>query len=155
MTQPRVKIITHRAKTRDGYEVEFRGGRRFSMKADTDVELDDAVKRAGLWKKAGEYPYFTIYKDGEEVGGGGGSNSGAMDSKGPRVRVYTHRTRAARDGVDILGRSAGGSFYIGKNAYGKFVVGGVRQKTGPGTEVEFNDLQSAQNHYEWLVKEYD
>ena len=89
MTQPRVKIITHRAKTRDGYEVEFRGGRRFSMKADTDVELDDAVKRAGLWKKAGEYPYFTIYKDGEEVGGGGGSNSGAMDSKGPRVRVYT------------------------------------------------------------------
>ena len=76
------------------------------MKADTDAELDAAVKRAGLWKKAGSYPGFTIYKDGEEIGGGGGPNSGGMDrarDRAPRVRVFNHR---AKDGYDDETREA-------------------------------------------------
>lgn len=101
-------MLKRTADARDAqYAVEFAGqSKRYPMKADTDAELDAAVKRAGLWKKNGDYPDFTIYKDGEEIGGGGGSNSGSMDrahDRAPRVRVFNHRVK---DGYDDETREA-------------------------------------------------
>lgn len=56
------------------------GGKFYKVNSDDDNEVDAAVKRAGLWRPGKPFPHFTIYKDGEEVGRGGGSNSGMMDS---------------------------------------------------------------------------
>ena len=63
-----------------GFYVEFakRPGQFFKVANEDDKHVDAACKKAGLYKKGAEYPGFTIYKDGEEWGGGGGSNSGTM-----------------------------------------------------------------------------
>ena len=106
MSTPRIKVINHYARDAQ-YMVEFSGQRkRYPMKADTDAELNAAAKRAGLWKPGQEFPDFMIYKDGEEIGGGGGPNSGTMDrarDRAPRVRVFNHYTK---DGYDDETREA-------------------------------------------------
>jgi preprotein translocase subunit YajC len=63
-------------------EFEKKPGQFFKITAKTnaqyDAQYDAAVKKAGLYKKGEEYPWFTVYIDGEESGGGGGRNSGEM-----------------------------------------------------------------------------
>lgn len=44
-----------------------------------DQHLDKLAKKMGH-KKGGSYPNFSTYHNGEETGGGGGPNSGALDS---------------------------------------------------------------------------
>ena len=60
------------------FEIKFENRKRLALAADTDWEIDAAIKRAGLWKSGALYPYFTIYENGEEIGGGGGVKSGVM-----------------------------------------------------------------------------
>jgi hypothetical protein len=60
------------------FEIEFGNGRRLPLAADTDLEIIAAIRRAGLWKAGVLYPYFRIYENGEETGGGGGIQSGVM-----------------------------------------------------------------------------
>lgn len=62
------------------------GNKWVKLKDDSDESLDAAIKKAGLWKKGGEYPDFMIYGNGELMGGGGGPNSGAMMDAAPSIR---------------------------------------------------------------------
>lgn len=79
------------------FEIEFDDGRRFPLADETDAEIARAVKAAGLWRPGEYYPDFTMYRDGEETGGGGGSNSGRMESAPP-------------DLSDVLAALAAGKF---------------------------------------------
>ncbi len=63
-----------------GYCVEFEKAPLlfYQVADDSDAELDKAIREAGLWQPGKEYPWFTTYRDGQETGGGGGTNSGVM-----------------------------------------------------------------------------
>lgn len=69
-----------RRAVRDKLEIELRG-RRYPLSSESDAAIDAAIRQAGLWKKGSVYPDFTIYKNGEEISGGGGHNSGTMDAR--------------------------------------------------------------------------
>lgn len=53
-----------------GHEIEFANGKKMKIKAFNDKEIEAAAKKAGLWKNGGDFPAFTVRKDGEEIGGG-------------------------------------------------------------------------------------
>lgn len=55
-----------------GWEVEFdKKPGRHSIPSEADQHVEAVAKRLGLWKGGNdEFPGFTIYRDGEEMGGG-------------------------------------------------------------------------------------
>jgi hypothetical protein len=61
-------------------EFEKKPGQYFKLAAKSDTAIDNAVKQAGLWKKGADYPYFSIYQNGEETSSGGGEKF-AMDGE--------------------------------------------------------------------------
>jgi hypothetical protein len=53
------------------YEVEFDRGGRIKIPNDSDSAVEAVAKRLGLWKGDPQrFPSFTLYRDGQEIGGG-------------------------------------------------------------------------------------
>lgn len=55
-------------------EIEFdkKPGKRYPLNSDSDSEYERTAKQAGMWKGGSEpFPHFTVYRDGQEIGGGG------------------------------------------------------------------------------------
>lgn len=77
--RPAVKSLVAKQRNKK-FEIEFEAkpGKKYPLSSDSDAAYDQAIRAAGLWKPGKEYPWFTVYEDGEETGGGGGGNSGIM-----------------------------------------------------------------------------
>jgi hypothetical protein len=61
------------ASKNDVYEIRFEAkGGKIKIPAESDAAMEAAAKKAGLWKggKDEEFPAFTLYRNGEEIGGG-------------------------------------------------------------------------------------